>query len=69
MLKEISTQVFVTKKISEESEKPLPEWIKIKTPSDRRYQQILEMDLDPGGETNFRFSEDLFQIILKEAEE
>ncbi len=129
LLKGISANIFVTKKISEEFGKPLPGWIKIRAPLDRHYQQILEMDLDPGEasaialsletknsiliiddlkgrrvaerlklkysgtfglilrakqtgiitsirpilnklrETNFRFREDLYEIILKEAGE
>ena len=129
LLKGISDKVFVTSTIKKEFGKPLPDWIKIKSPSDKHYQKILEMDLDPGEasaialslelensiliiddlkarkvtdrlklrysgtfglilkakqlgivtairpilnkikETNFRFSENLFEIILKEANE
>ncbi|MFO7658516.1 MAG: DUF3368 domain-containing protein [Bacteroidales bacterium] len=129
LLKALSGKVVITKTIKKEFGKSLPDWIKIKSPSDNHYQHILEMDLDPGEasaialsletdnailiiddlkgrkvaerlglrysgtfglilrakqqgivtsirptlnkirETNFRFSESLYEIILKDAKE
>jgi predicted nucleic acid-binding protein len=48
LLKSLSENVYITTIIQAEFTKPLPEWIKIKSPSDKHYQQILEMDLDSG---------------------
>lgn len=48
LLKAISDQVFITVTIRKEFGKALPDWIIIKSPSDKHYQEILEIELDPG---------------------
>lgn len=48
ILKSLSENVFITETIRKEFGKTLPAWIKIKSPLDNHYQEILEMDLDPG---------------------
>lgn len=48
LLKSIVDKVFITPTIKKEFGKSLPGWLQIKSPSDKHYQNILEMDLDPG---------------------
>lgn len=129
LLKKLAEKVFITPIIKKEFGQSLPEWIIIKSPSDKHIQEILEMDLDAGEasaialavennnslliidelkgrkianhlnlkyagtfglilkakqigilssvrpvldkirQTNFRFSESLFEIILEQAQE
>jgi predicted nucleic acid-binding protein len=48
LLKGLAEKVYITRTIRKEFGKALPDWIKSKSPSDNHYQEILEMDLDPG---------------------
>ena len=64
LLKSLSDKVFITKTIKDEFEKSLPSWIQIKSPSNSHYQQILEMDLDPGEASAIALSLEFDNSIL-----
>ncbi|MEM9687375.1 MAG: hypothetical protein AAF934_10715 [Bacteroidota bacterium] len=44
LLKRMGNTVYITATIKKEFGKELPEWILVKSPSDKHYQEILEMD-------------------------
>lgn len=48
ILQKLYTTVFITNDVLEEYSLPIPQWIKIKSPSDKTRQQILEIQLDRG---------------------
>ncbi len=48
LLKSLSKKILITNTIKQEFGQPLPDWIITTAPSNSRYQQILEIDLDPG---------------------
>lgn len=48
LLLNLGREVFVTPEISQEFGKILPDWIKIKSPSNTHYQKILEREIDKG---------------------
>ena len=64
LLNSIGDNVYVTPTIKEEYGKRLPEWISVKPPSDKHYQEILEMDLDPGEASAIALSLELDNTIL-----
>jgi len=48
LLKKFGSKIYITKTIEQEFEKPLPNWIEVKSPTNNNYKKILEMDLDSG---------------------
>lgn len=56
--------VYITATIKKEFGKELPEWILVKSPSDKHYQEILEMDLDPGEASVIALALELDNAIL-----
>ena len=64
LLKSLSDRIFITRTIKKEFGKSLPKWIQIKSPSDSHYQQILEMDLDPGEASAIALSLEIDNSIL-----
>ena len=48
LLKQLYQRITVTPEIAEEFEKKLPNWISIASPSNKTYQQILEVSIDRG---------------------
>ncbi|MBA7542037.1 hypothetical protein ES705_34353 [subsurface metagenome] len=63
-LKSLSDEVYITPTIKNEFGKRLPDWIKIKSPTDNHYQKILEMDLDPGEASAIALSLEIDNSIL-----
>jgi predicted nucleic acid-binding protein len=64
ILKRLSDNIYITTIIQEEFIKPLPDWIKIKSPTNKNYQQILEMDLDSGEASAIALSMETDNSIL-----
>lgn len=48
ILNSVYGEIYITPEIEEEFGKPLPEWIKIKSVRDKKYQNFLEIQLDAG---------------------
>lgn len=48
LLEKLYSKTIITKEIVEEYIDPLPEWIEIKTPNEKRYQKVLEQTVDKG---------------------
>jgi len=48
ILKQVGSEIFITPEIKNEFGIELPSWINIKSPKDKHYQRILEIDLDAG---------------------
>lgn len=64
LLRSLADKVLITKTIKKEFGKGLPDWIKVKSPSDIHYQQILEMELDPGEASAIALSLEMDNSIL-----
>lgn len=64
ILKYIGSHIYVTPIIKKEFGKELPEWILIKSPSDKHYQEILEMDIDSGEASAIALSLELENTVL-----
>jgi len=48
LLEKLYSKTIITEEIVEEYIDPLPEWIEIKTPDEKRYQKVLEQTVDKG---------------------
>jgi len=64
LLKDLADNVFITKTIKKEFGRTLPDWIHVKSPTDKHYQQILEMDFDPGEASAIALSLETENTIL-----
>jgi predicted nucleic acid-binding protein len=64
LLDKLSKNVFITPSIKSEFGQKLPDWIKVKEPSDTHYQKILEMDLDEGEASAIALSFEMDNSIL-----
>ena len=64
LLDKLSKNVFITQIIKREFGQKLPDWIKVKEPSDTHYQKILEMDLDEGEASAIALSFEIDNSIL-----
>jgi len=64
LLGKLSENVFITPEIKNEFTKDLPTWIKVKKPTDKHYQRILEIDLDKGEASAIALSLDLQNSII-----
>jgi predicted nucleic acid-binding protein len=51
LLKEVFSEVTTTDEIAREFGKSLPDWIKIKSPANTTYQEILSIEVDSGEAT------------------
>jgi len=64
LLNQISSKVYITPEIKTEFGKDLPAWILIKKAQNKKYQEILEMDLDAGESSAIALSMDIDNCIL-----
>lgn len=64
LLKKLGKIVYVTPTIHKEFTKELPHWIRISTPQNIGYQQILELELDEGEASAIALSMDIDNSIL-----
>lgn len=64
LLDKLGKNVFITQIIAREFGQKLPDWIKVKEPSDKHYQKMLEMDLDEGEASAIALSLEIDNSIL-----
>lgn len=64
LLKQLSTKIYITPEIINEFGNNVPDWIQIKSPQNKHYQDILEMDLDVGESSAIALSLDLDNSVL-----
>ena len=64
LLKCLAHKVYITSIIQKEFGGTLPEWIEIKNPKNKHYQEILEMDLDKGEASAIALSFEIENPIL-----
>ena len=64
LLDKLGKNVFITQIIKCEFGQKLPDWIKVKEPSDKHYQKMLEMDLDEGESSAIALSFEIDSSIL-----
>lgn len=64
LLHKLYGQVTITPEIAEEFDKNLPYWVKIKSPANKIYQQILEASLDKGEASAIALAIELRNSIL-----
>jgi len=64
LLKSIFGKVIITKEISEEFHKELPDFIEVINPKDRNYQGILKDSLDPGEASAFALAIEYDDCLL-----
>lgn len=64
LLDKLGKNVFITQTIKREFGQKLPDWIKVKEPSDKHYQKMLEMDLDEGEASAIALSLEIDNSIL-----
>ncbi len=48
LLKQLFAEVATTREVAQEFGKELPEWISIESVKDRKYQSVLELEVDKG---------------------
>ncbi len=64
LLKSLSKQVYITEEIKKEFGRELPDWIQIKSPSNKKYQKLIEIDLDKGEAGALALSLDIENSIV-----
>lgn len=64
LLKKISKSIFITSEIKSEFGKETPSWIKVKSPKNKSYQELLELDLDSGESSAIALSFEMKNSIL-----
>lgn len=64
ILKQVGSEIFITPEIKNEFGIELPSWIMIKSPKDKHYQRILELDLDSGEASAIALSFEFSNAIL-----
>ncbi|MCK5372630.1 MAG: DUF3368 domain-containing protein [Cyclobacteriaceae bacterium] len=64
LLRQFGLPVFITSAINKEYGQKLPDWIEIKDPYNKQYQQILELDLDEGEASAIALALELSNTII-----
>ena len=64
LLRKLYGQVITTNEIAKEFRKPLPDWIVIKEPKEKQYQQVLELQLDKGEASAITLALDITNPVL-----
>ena len=64
LLKHLFGEVATTKEIAQEFGKELPEWIKIETVKDKKYQTVLELEVDKGEASAIALSTEKVESLL-----
>ena len=57
-------KVIITEEILEEYREPLPEWIEIKTVTNKKYQQLLELLIDKGEASAIALAIEMGNVLL-----
>jgi len=64
LLEKLYQEVFITEEIAKEFGDELPHWIKIERVRNQKYQQLLDLYLDPGEASAIAFALDLENVLL-----
>lgn len=64
LLRKLYGQVITTNEVAKEFGKSLPDWIEIKEPKKKQYQQVLELQLDKGEASAITLALDMIDPIL-----
>lgn len=64
LLRRLCEKVYITPTIQEEYGEDLPDWLEIKAPENKQYQNLLEMDLDAGEASAIALSLETDRSIL-----
>ena len=64
LLRKFSDSIYITPDIKSEFGKELPDWIKVKAPKNKSYQELLELDLDAGESSAIALTFELENSIL-----
>jgi predicted nucleic acid-binding protein len=64
LLRGLCEKVYITPTIQKEFGEELPDWIEIKAPENKRYQDMLEMDIDAGEASAIALSLEIDRAIL-----
>lgn len=64
LLQQLFSEVTTTKEIAQEFGKELPEWISIESVKDKKYQSILELEVDKGEASAIALSTEKVAVLL-----
>ena len=64
LLKKLFNEILITKEVATEYGMELPDWIKIKSPSEKIFQEISKMNLDKGEASAIALALDIENSIL-----
>ena len=64
LLEKLYHEVYITEEIAKEFGDGLPHWIKIEKVKNLKYQQLLDLYLDPGEASAIAFALDLENVLL-----
>jgi predicted nucleic acid-binding protein len=64
LLRQLYAEVIVTEDIYAEFGEPLPEWISIRTVINKKYQQLLELNLDKGESSAIALAMEIKDALL-----
>ncbi|HOO83770.1 MAG TPA: DUF3368 domain-containing protein [Prolixibacteraceae bacterium] len=65
LLQEVYTELITTPEIAEEFGEKLPDWIKIQTVSDKKYQNFLETQVDQGEASAIALATEYDDVLLR----
>lgn len=64
LLKDVFNKLVTTPEVEKEFGKKLPNWIKIQSPTDKKYQGVLETQLDYGEASAIALASDFDNVLL-----
>lgn len=64
LLKDVFNKLVTTPEVEKEFGKKLPNWIKIQSPTDKKYQSVLETQLDYGEASAIALASDFDNVLL-----
>jgi predicted nucleic acid-binding protein len=64
LLRQLYAEVIITEDIHAEFGEPLPDWISIRTVTNKKYQQLLELSLDKGESSAIALSMEIENALL-----
>lgn len=64
LLKQLFNEVVTTREVAQEFGKELPEWINIESVKDKKYQSVLELEVDKGEASAIALSTEKIEALL-----
>ena len=64
LLRQLFNEVITTREIAQEFGKELPEWISIESVKDKKYQSVLELEVDKGEASAIALSAEKTEVLL-----